>query len=134
MLSHPGDKNNCVARVGHPDSFGSRKDFQKTSEAGREALTEQRPNTEMVADSAASTPAQSAEPVAAASNDKAAAKAQSELDTMTEMAGQARDVASNASDSIAAYTKKNPVKALAIAAASGALLYAVIKALSPSPD
>jgi len=38
-------------------------------------LTEQRPNTEMVADSAASTPAQSAEPVAAASNDKAAAKA-----------------------------------------------------------
>ena len=66
--------------------------------------------------------------------DKAAAKAQSELDTMTEMAGQARDVASNASDSIAAYTKKNPVKALAIAAASGALLYAVIKALSPSRD
>ena len=56
------------------------------------------------------------------------------LDTITEMAGQARDVASNASNSIVGYTKKNPVKALAIAAASGALLYAAIKALSPSRD
>jgi ElaB/YqjD/DUF883 family membrane-anchored ribosome-binding protein len=53
---------------------------------------------------------------------------------MTDMAGQARDMASNASDSIVAYTKQNPVKALAIAAASGAVLYAVIKALSPSRD
>jgi hypothetical protein len=66
--------------------------------------------------------------------DKAADKAQGGLDTVTEIAGRARDVASNASDSIAAYTKNNPVKALAIAAASGALLYAVIKALSPSRD
>jgi hypothetical protein len=56
------------------------------------------------------------------------------LDAITEMAAQARDVASNASDSIVGYTKKNPVKALAIAAASGAVLYAAIKALSPSRD
>jgi ElaB/YqjD/DUF883 family membrane-anchored ribosome-binding protein len=56
------------------------------------------------------------------------------LDAITDMASQARDVASNASESIVAYTKKNPVKALAIAAASGALLYAAIKALSPSRD
>lgn len=51
------------------------------------------------------------------------------LDAIAEMAGQARDVASDATDSIVAYTKKNPVAALAIAAASGAVLYAMIKAL-----
>jgi ElaB/YqjD/DUF883 family membrane-anchored ribosome-binding protein len=56
------------------------------------------------------------------------------LDAISGMAGQARDVASNASESIVAYTKKNPVQALAIAAASGALLYAAIKVLSRSRD
>jgi ElaB/YqjD/DUF883 family membrane-anchored ribosome-binding protein len=56
------------------------------------------------------------------------------FDAITEMANQARDAASSASDSIVAYTKKNPVKALAIAAASGALLYAAIKTLSASRD
>ena len=69
---------------------------------------------------------------------KAASRAQSmgrqSIDAISEVASQARDVASNASDSIVAYTKKNPVTALAIAAASGALLYAVIKALTPSRD
>jgi ElaB/YqjD/DUF883 family membrane-anchored ribosome-binding protein len=56
------------------------------------------------------------------------------LDAITDMAGQAREVASHATDSIVAYTKKNPVKALAIAAASGAVLYTMIKALSPSRE
>lgn len=56
------------------------------------------------------------------------------LNAITDMVSQARDVASNASESIVAYTKKNPGKALAIAAASGALLYAAIKVLSPSRD
>ena len=56
------------------------------------------------------------------------------IDAISEMASQAQNVASNASDSIVAYTKKNPVTALAIAAASGALLYAAIKALTPSRD
>jgi ElaB/YqjD/DUF883 family membrane-anchored ribosome-binding protein len=69
---------------------------------------------------------------------KAVSRAQSmgrhSIDAVSEMASQARDVASNASDSIVAYTKKNPVTALAIAAASGALLYAVVKALSPSRE
>ena len=69
---------------------------------------------------------------------KAASRAQSmgrqSIDAISEVASQARDVASNASDSIVAYTKKNPVTALAIAAASGALLYATIKALTPSRD
>jgi ElaB/YqjD/DUF883 family membrane-anchored ribosome-binding protein len=69
---------------------------------------------------------------------KAASRAQAmgrqSIDAISEVASQARDVASNASDSIVAYTKKNPVTALAIAAASGALLYAAIKALTPSRD
>lgn len=56
------------------------------------------------------------------------------LAAVTDIAGQARDIASNATDSIVVYTKQNPVKALAIAAAAGALLYAVIRALSPSRD
>jgi ElaB/YqjD/DUF883 family membrane-anchored ribosome-binding protein len=56
------------------------------------------------------------------------------LDAISDAVGHARDVASDASDSIIAYTKKNPVTALAIAAASGALLYVAIKALSPSRD
>jgi ElaB/YqjD/DUF883 family membrane-anchored ribosome-binding protein len=67
---------------------------------------------------------------------KAASRAQTmgrqSIDAISEVASQARDAASNASDSIVAYTKKNPVTALAIAAASGALLYAAIKALTPS--
>ncbi len=56
------------------------------------------------------------------------------LDAITNAASQARAAASNTSDSIVGYTKKNPVKALAIAAGSGALLYAAIKALRPSRD
>ena len=53
------------------------------------------------------------------------------LDAITDMTSQARDVAADAGDSIVAYTKKNPVKALTIAATAGALLYAAIKALAP---
>ena len=56
------------------------------------------------------------------------------VSAITEMASQARDAASTASDSIVAYTKENPMKALAMAAASGALLYMAIKALSPLRD
>ena len=56
------------------------------------------------------------------------------IDAITDMAGQVGDMASNASDSIVAYTKKNSVMALGIAAAAGALLYAAIKSLTPSRD
>lgn len=56
------------------------------------------------------------------------------LDAITNMAGQTRDVISDTSQSIVAYTKKNPAKALTIAAASGALLYAAFKVVSPSRD
>jgi hypothetical protein len=56
------------------------------------------------------------------------------MDAVSDMASQVRDVASTTSDSIVAYTKKNPATALAIAAASGALIYAAIKAVRPSRD
>lgn len=56
------------------------------------------------------------------------------IDAVNDALSQARNTASDASESIAAYTKKNPVKALAIAASAGALLYAAIKALMPSRD
>jgi ElaB/YqjD/DUF883 family membrane-anchored ribosome-binding protein len=69
---------------------------------------------------------------------KAVSRAQSMsrqgIDAISDMASQARDTASNASDSLVAYTRKNPVTALAIAVASGALLYAAVRALIPSRD
>lgn len=45
---------------------------------------------------------------------------------------QVRGTAVDATDSLMKYTKKNPGKALLIAAASGALLAALVVALSPS--
>ena len=71
-------------------------------------------------------------PALAKASDRAQATAKQGLDAITDMASQVRDVASNTSDSIVSYTKKNPVTSLAIAAASGALIYAAIKALKPA--
>ena len=59
---------------------------------------------------------------------RAQSTAQQSFDAINDIADQARDMAASATDSIVSYTKKNPVKALAIAAASGAVLYAAIKA------
>ncbi|MGO9931197.1 MAG: hypothetical protein ACLPV8_05230 [Steroidobacteraceae bacterium] len=56
------------------------------------------------------------------------------IDAISDMASQARDSAVNAADTIVAYTRKNPMTALAIAAASGALLCAAIRAITPSRD
>jgi hypothetical protein len=50
------------------------------------------------------------------------------FDALGDMVGQARGAATDASDSIIAYTRKNPGKALAFAAVAGALLYALAKA------
>ena len=55
-------------------------------------------------------------------------------DALNGAAQQARKTASQASDSIIEYTQENPAKALLIAAASGALVFALIKALAPSRD
>jgi|GEM_PF-4090643 len=56
------------------------------------------------------------------------------MSAASDMVDQARDAASAASDSIVAYTKANPVKALAIAVTSGALLYAAVKAFTLPRD
>jgi hypothetical protein len=50
------------------------------------------------------------------------------VDAVGNIASQLREVALSSSESIVAYSKKNPASALAIAATSGALLYATIKA------
>jgi ElaB/YqjD/DUF883 family membrane-anchored ribosome-binding protein len=72
--------------------------------------------------------------VVSRSSRRARAAGKQGLDAITDVLDQARDVASTTSDSIVAYTKKHPLKALAIAATSGALLYAAVKTLSSSRD
>jgi ElaB/YqjD/DUF883 family membrane-anchored ribosome-binding protein len=47
---------------------------------------------------------------------------------------QVRDTAADMSDSLLKYTKRNPGKALLMAAASGALLATLIMVLTPSRD
>lgn len=49
-------------------------------------------------------------------------------------AERAREVASSTSKAVIEYTKENPVKALLIAAASGALLLALAKAIKSARD
>jgi ElaB/YqjD/DUF883 family membrane-anchored ribosome-binding protein len=75
-----------------------------------------------------------AEPALSKASAQVQSTAQRGLEAITDTANQARDAASNAADSIVAYTKKNPAKALALAAGSGVVLYALIKALVPSRD
>lgn len=69
---------------------------------------------------------------------KATARAQAMgkqgVDAATEFAGRARDTVSAASQSVIDYTRENPVKALAIAAVSGALLLTIAKAIRASRD
>jgi ElaB/YqjD/DUF883 family membrane-anchored ribosome-binding protein len=60
--------------------------------------------------------------------------AKQSIDAVANVAQQARDTASQASDTIVSYTKDNPIKALMIAAASGALLFTLIRLLTPSRD
>jgi ElaB/YqjD/DUF883 family membrane-anchored ribosome-binding protein len=60
---------------------------------------------------------------------RAQSKAQQSFDAISDVADQARSMAADTADAIVSYTKRNPVQALAIAVASGALLYGAIKAL-----
>lgn len=68
----------------------------------------------------------------------AAARAQTILsrgmDSAKATAQQVRDGATQASESIVTYTKENPVKAIFVAAATGALLVTLFKALSRFRD
>jgi ElaB/YqjD/DUF883 family membrane-anchored ribosome-binding protein len=73
-------------------------------------------------------------PVIRNAGSRAQSTLQQGFDTVSDIAGQARDMAATTADSIVSYTKRNPVQALAIAAASGALLYVAIKALRSYRD
>jgi ElaB/YqjD/DUF883 family membrane-anchored ribosome-binding protein len=73
-------------------------------------------------------------PALSDASNRARSAARQGWDSITDTARQARDVTSNAADSIVNYTKNNPATALAIAAAAGALIYAAVKAFAPSRD
>jgi ElaB/YqjD/DUF883 family membrane-anchored ribosome-binding protein len=75
-----------------------------------------------------------AAPIIGKARGRAQSTVQQGLGAINDIAGQARDAAANAADSIVSYTKKNPATALAIAAASGVVLYAAIRALRSSRD
>jgi ElaB/YqjD/DUF883 family membrane-anchored ribosome-binding protein len=73
-------------------------------------------------------------PVIRNAGSRAQAAVQQSFDTVSDISGQAREMAASAADSIVSYTKRNPLQALAIAAASGALLYVAMKALRSYRD
>jgi ElaB/YqjD/DUF883 family membrane-anchored ribosome-binding protein len=56
------------------------------------------------------------------------------MDAVSDAADRARKFSANASDLIIDYTKDNPVKALLIAAATGAALLGLVKLLKDSRD
>jgi hypothetical protein len=57
-------------------------------------------------------------------------QAQSSAEGASDTRRQFRDAASRASDSVISFTKENPVKATLIAAASGAVLMTLFKAIA----
>jgi ElaB/YqjD/DUF883 family membrane-anchored ribosome-binding protein len=56
------------------------------------------------------------------------------MDAVSDAAQRARTFSANASDLVIDYTKENPVKALLIAAATGAAILGLIKVLKDSRD
>jgi ElaB/YqjD/DUF883 family membrane-anchored ribosome-binding protein len=73
-------------------------------------------------------------PVIRKASSQAQSTVQQGFDAVSDIAAQARDMVADTADSIVSYTKRNPVQALAIAAASGALIYVAIKALRSYRD
>lgn len=73
-------------------------------------------------------------PLLRKAGERAQSTARQSFDAINDFAGQARDAATNATNSVVGYTKENPLKALAIAAASGALIYTAIKSLRSLRD
>jgi ElaB/YqjD/DUF883 family membrane-anchored ribosome-binding protein len=66
--------------------------------------------------------------------DRAQSIGQQGVDAITDAAQRARDFTADSAGSVIKYTKKHPMTALMIAAASGALLLSLIKVLRPSRD
>jgi ElaB/YqjD/DUF883 family membrane-anchored ribosome-binding protein len=90
-----------------------------------------------LADKAAATTDQlrtNAAPLLKKATDQAQSLGKQGIDAVSDIAQQVQDTASDISGSIVAYTRKNPATALAIAAASGALLLVLAKLLTPSRD
>jgi ElaB/YqjD/DUF883 family membrane-anchored ribosome-binding protein len=77
---------------------------------------------------------QDAAPVINKAFDRVKSMGRQGMEAVGDAAQRTRDAASNASDSVIAYTKDNPVKALLIAAASGALLVSLLNVLRSSRD
>jgi ElaB/YqjD/DUF883 family membrane-anchored ribosome-binding protein len=66
--------------------------------------------------------------------DQAREMARQGTNALSNAASKVKGATSQASDSLVTYTKENPVKSLLIAAASGALLVTLVKAITPSKD
>lgn len=64
--------------------------------------------------------------------DSAVGQAKQGLKTVNDAVQQTRDSVTESSQALIAYTKENPVKALMIAAASGALVWALLRAFTPT--
>jgi ElaB/YqjD/DUF883 family membrane-anchored ribosome-binding protein len=64
--------------------------------------------------------------------DNAADSAEGVFGKVSAATQKARDFAVETQDSVVAYTRENPVKSLLIAAAAGAILITVVRALTPS--
>jgi ElaB/YqjD/DUF883 family membrane-anchored ribosome-binding protein len=75
-----------------------------------------------------------AAPVIRNASNRAQSAIRQSFDTASDFASQAREMAAGTADSIVSYTKRNPVQALAVAAAAGALLYVAMKALRSYRD
>jgi len=65
---------------------------------------------------------------------KVAGLAQSLSENIGEGIGNMRDAAGSASDSVLSYTRENPLKAMLIAMAAGALLITTVRAIARSRD
>jgi ElaB/YqjD/DUF883 family membrane-anchored ribosome-binding protein len=73
-------------------------------------------------------------PVIRKASRQARSAVQQGFDAVSDIADQARDMVVSTAGSVVSYTKRNPVQALAIAAASGALIYVAMKALRSYRD
>lgn len=56
------------------------------------------------------------------------------IDTVKQSVQQTRDSVSESSEAVISYTQENPIKALMIAAVSGALVWTLLKAFAASRD
>jgi ElaB/YqjD/DUF883 family membrane-anchored ribosome-binding protein len=73
-------------------------------------------------------------PTVARAFDRVRSVSRQSMNAVGDAAQRTRDAASYASDSIVVYTRENPVKALLIAAASGALLLSLMNIIKSRRD